>query len=327
MGTPRISLAPPVTERAAAPDISLVIPVYNERESLPFLFERLLPVLEGLKRPYEVIFVDDGSVDGSLGLLLAFRGAHRSTVRVIEFNGNFGQHMAITAGFRSCRGRIVITMDADLQNPPEEIPNLVAAMDAGHDTVGTYRVRRRDPFFRKLAWTIINAITDRITGLHLRDYGCMLRAYSGNIIGLINESAESTTFIPALGRKFSISPAEIPIGHTEREHGTSKYGLFKLIRLNFDLMTGFSLIPLQVVTMLGLLVATLSLFFVVYLGIRRLVVGPEAEGVFTLLNINFFLLGVTMFCVGIVGEYIGRIYQEVRKRPRYVIRKVYDDET
>ncbi len=298
MGTPRVTLASPVTERAEAPDISLVIPVYNERESLPFLFERLLPVLEGLKRPYEVIFVDDGSVDGSLGLLLAFREAHRSTVRVIEFNGNFGQHMAITAGFRSCRGRIVITMDAG----------------------------RRDPFFRKIASKIINAITDRITGLHLRDYGCMLRAYSGNIIGLINESAESTTFIPALGRKFSISPAEIPIGHTEREHGTSKYGLFKLIRLNFDLMTGFSLIPLQVVTMLGLLVATLSLLFVVYLGIRRLIVGPEAEGVFTLLNINFFLLGVTMFCVGIVGEYIGRIYQEVRKRPRYVIRKVYDDE-
>jgi undecaprenyl-phosphate 4-deoxy-4-formamido-L-arabinose transferase len=234
--------------------------------------------------------------------------------------------MAITAGFRCSRGRIVITMDADLQNPPEEIPNLVAAMDAGHDTVGTYRVGRRDPFFRKVASKIINAITDRITGLHLRDYGCMLRAYSGNIIGLINESAESTTFIPALGRKFSVNPTEIPISHTEREHGTSKYGLFRLIRLNFDLMTGFSLIPLQVVTMLGLAVALMSLLFVLYLGVRRLVVGPEAEGVFTLLNINFFLLGVTMFCVGIVGEYIGRIYQEVRKRPRYVIRKVYDDE-
>jgi undecaprenyl-phosphate 4-deoxy-4-formamido-L-arabinose transferase len=313
-------------ERNPKPEISLVIPVYNERESLPFLFERLLPVLEELGRSYEILFIDDGSVDGSLGLLLAFREANPSTVRVIEFNGNFGQHMAITAGFRCSRGRIVITMDADLQNPPEEIPNLVAAMDAGHDTVGTYRVGRRDPFFRKVASKIINAITDRITGLHLRDYGCMLRAYSGNIIGLINESAESTTFIPALGRKFSVNPTEIPISHTEREHGTSKYGLFRLIRLNFDLMTGFSLIPLQVVTMLGLAVALMSLLFVLYLGVRRLVVGPEAEGVFTLLNINFFLLGVTMFCVGIVGEYIGRIYQEVRKRPRYVIRKVYDDE-
>lgn len=325
MTFPQVSLVPPAPS-SPPPDISLVIPVYNERESLPFLFQRLFSVMEALHRSYELIFIDDGSVDGSLALLLAFREEHRSTVRVIEFNGNFGQHMAITAGFRSCRGKIVITMDADLQNPPEEIPNLVAAMDAGHDTVGTYRVGRRDPFFRKIASKVINGITNRITGLNLRDYGCMLRAYSGNIIALINESAESTTFIPALGRKFSVSPTEIAISHTEREHGTSKYGLFRLIRLNFDLMTGFSLIPLQVVTMLGLLVATLSLLFVAYLGVRRLVVGPEAEGVFTLMNVNFFLMGITMFCVGIVGEYIGRIYQEVRRRPRFVIRKVYDDE-
>lgn len=306
--------------------LSVIVPVYNEEESLPYLCPRLLKTLEGMRRPYEIIFVNDGSRDASLKILLDFHKANPKTVRVIDFNGNFGQHMAIMAGFDHSRGDVIVTLDADLQNPPEEIPNLVAKIDEGHDVVGTIRQNRQDPKFRKMASRMVNAITNKITGLQLNDYGCMLRAYRRDIVNIINKSFESTTFIPALAQKFALNPVEIPVGHTERKHGTSKYSLFRLIRLNFDLMTGFSLFPLQAVTMIGIVVSALSFVFAIYLMLRRLIVGPEAEGVFTLLNINFFLMGITMSCVGITGEYIGRIYQEVRKRPRYVIRREWSDE-
>jgi undecaprenyl-phosphate 4-deoxy-4-formamido-L-arabinose transferase len=307
-------------------DVSVVIPVYNEEESLPALFERLFPVMNSLEGNWEVLFVNDGSRDRSLALMLDCVDRHRGSVRVVDFNGNFGQHMAIMAGFSLSRGATVITMDADLQNPPEEIPRLLEEIEKGHDVVGSIRSMRKDPFFRKFASRIVNRITNRITGLNLHDYGCMLRAYSRRVIDLINSCPETTTFIPALAQKFSLNPAEIEVGHSERELGTSKYSLFRLIRLNFDLMTGFSLVPLQAVTMLGLAVAGLSLAFSIYMLLRRLFVGPEAEGLFTLMTINFFLMGVTMFCVGIAGEYIGRIFQEIRKRPRYLVNRVYGDE-
>ena len=309
--------------KISKPDISIIIPVYNEEESLPKLFERLFPVLESLRRPYEAIFINDGSRDTTLPLLLQAQKRYPDTVRVIDFNGNFGQHMAIMAGFENSCGQIVITLDADLQNPPEEIPRIVECVDKGHDVVGTIRKERQDTFFRITASRIVNRLTNKITGLSLHDYGCMLRGYRRDIIDIINESAESTTFIPALAQKFATNPVEIDVAHNEREEGESKYSLFRLIRLNFDLMTGFSLVPLQAVTMTGILISVLSVLFAVYLFVRRLLVGPEAEGVFTLLAINFLLMGVTISCVGIAGEYVGRIYQEVRKRPRYVIRKFY----
>ena len=309
--------------KISKPDISVIVPVYNEEESLPRLFERLFPVLENLKRPYEAIFINDGSRDTTLPLLLQAQKRYPDTVRVIDFNGNFGQHMAIMAGFENSCGQIVITLDADLQNPPEEIPRIVECVDRGHDVVGTIRKERRDTFFRVTASRVVNRLTNKITGLSLHDYGCMLRGYRRDIIDIINESAESTTFIPALAQKFATNPVEIDVAHNEREEGESKYSLFRLIRLNFDLMTGFSLVPLQAVTMTGILISVLSVLFAAYLFVRRLMVGPEAEGVFTLLAINFLLMGVTISCVGIAGEYVGRIYQEVRKRPRYVIRKLY----
>ena len=307
-------------------DVSVVIPVFNEEESLPGLFERLFPVMESLDKSWEVVFVNDGSRDRSLALLVDSVDRHPGSIRVVDFNGNFGQHMAIMAGFSVSKGKAIVTMDADLQNPPEEIPRLLQQMDAGYDVVGTIRSTRRDPFFRKIASKIVNEITNKITGLNLHDYGCMLRAYSRRVVDLINSCPESTTFIPALAQKFALNPTEIEVGHSERELGTSKYSLFRLIRLNFDLMTGFSLVPLQAVTMLGLLIAGLSFVFSIYMVLRRLIVGPEAEGLFTLMTINFFLMGVTMFCVGIAGEYIGRIFQEIRKRPRFLVNRVYGDE-
>lgn len=306
--------------------VSVVIPVYNEQESLPLLFERLMPVMENLGRPYELVFINDGSNDRSLALLLDCRERFPGQVVVIDFSGNFGQHMAIMAGFAEAKGEMVLTMDADLQNPPEEIPHIVAAMEEGHDVVSTVRSSRRDPFFRKFLSRIVNRVSNRITGLKLNDYGCMMRGYNRRIISFINQCKETTTFIPALAQKFALNPVEIPISHSEREHGQSKYGLFRLVRLNFDLMTGFSLIPLQAVTMLGIIVSILSFLFSVFLLVRRLVIGPEVEGVFTLMALSFLLMGITLFSVGLVGEYIGRIYQEVRERPRFVIREVWGRE-
>lgn len=308
------------------PLVSVIIPVYNEQESLPLLFDRLMPVMENLGRSYEVVFINDGSRDHSLALLLDCKDRYPGRVVVIDFNGNFGQHMAIMAGFAEARGEMILTMDADLQNPPEEIPRIVAAMEEGHDVVGTVRSGRQDPFFRKFASRIVNRVSNRITGLKLNDYGCMMRGYSRRIITFINQCKETTTFIPALAQKFAMNPVEIPIAHSEREQGESKYGLYRLIRLNFDLMTGFSLIPLQAVTMLGMVVSVVSFFFSAFLLLRRLIVGPEVEGVFTLMALNFLFMGITLFAVGLVGEYIGRIYQEVRERPRFVIREVWGRE-
>lgn len=304
------------------PEISVVIPVYNEEESLPSLFSALYPVMKQLGRSFEIIFINDGSRDSSLGLLYDFYKKYPE-VRVIDLNGNFGQHMAIMAGFEQARGSKMITLDADLQNPPEEIPKLVAQMDGGHDVVGTYRVGRQDPLFRKVASKIVNKCTNRITKLSIRDYGCMLRGYDRRIVDIINVSRESATFIPALAQKFAANPVEIPVAHREREKGVSKYGLFQLIRLNFDLMTSFSLVPLQMVTMAGMIVSALSFLLVCYMFVRRLVLGPEVQGVFTLMAIQFLLTGIVLFSLGIAGEYMGRIYKEVSRRPRFSVKKVY----
>ena len=304
-------------------EISVVIPAYNEEESLPVLFEHLYPVMTMLGRPFEIICVNDGSTDSTLEILSGFCRDYPG-VKVIDLNGNFGQHMAILAGFEHVRGQKIITLDADMQNPPEEIPNILALLDEGHDVVGTYRAGRHDPLFRKVASKIVNKITNKIARLHIRDYGCMLRGYSRHIVDIINESRTATTFIPALAQKYAVNPVEIPVAHQERERGKSKYGLFQLIRLNFDLMTSFSLVPLQLVTMTGMTISVLSFILVCYMGLRRLFLGPEVEGVFTLMGIQFFLTGITLFCLGITGEYLGRIYREVSRRPRYSVRKIIE---
>jgi undecaprenyl-phosphate 4-deoxy-4-formamido-L-arabinose transferase len=244
-------------------------------------------------------------------------------VRVVEFNGNFGQHMAIMAAFEVSRGEIVVTLDADLQNPPEEIPKLVAEVEKGHDVVGSIRQKRQDTFFRKTASLMVNIVTRKMTGMKMSDYGCMLRAYHRNVVNNINRCQEASTFIPALAQTFAASPSEVEVAHAERLEGESKYSLYKLVRLNFDLMTGFSVVPLQLFALLGILTSLFSVAFALFLLVRRFIVGAEVEGVFTLFAILFFFIGITIFGIGIVGEYVGRIYQEVRRRPRYVVRKVH----
>ena len=307
------------------PYISVVIPVYNEQDNLEALFTRLMPVMDGTGKPYEVIFTNDGSRDRSGEILKAFHDRRPKEVRVIDFNGNFGQHMAIMAAFERVRGDVIVTLDADLQNPPEEIPKLLAAIDSGHDVVGGYRKDRQDSFFRKYASRIINSIRSRITNIRMKDQGCMLRAYRRNIVENIVASRETSTFIPALAYSFASHPAEVEVAHAARAAGESKYRLYDLIRLNFDLMTGFSVVPLQIFTISGMLISLLSFLFVIYLFIRRLIVGPEAEGVFTLFAILFFLVGLAIFGLGIIGEYVGRISKEIRHRPRFIIRAIHED--
>jgi undecaprenyl-phosphate 4-deoxy-4-formamido-L-arabinose transferase len=306
------------------PAISIVIPVYNEQENLSALFSRLTAVMDKIGKPFEIILTNDGSRDRSGAMLKEFHESRPNQVRVIDFNGNFGQHMAIMAAFERCRGDVVVTLDADLQNPPEEIPKLLAAIEAGHDVVGGYRKNRQDTFFRKYASKMINGLRAKITNIRMKDQGCMLRAYRKNIIESIVASEETSTFIPALAYSYAANPTEIEVEHAARAAGESKYRLYDLIRLNFDLMTGFSVVPLQVFTLFGMAVSVLSTLFVIYLFIRRLMIGPEAEGVFTLFAILYFLVGIAIMGLGIIGEYIGRIYKEVRRRPRFIIRKIYE---
>ena len=305
--------------------VSVIIPVFNEETGLSSLFERLYPALDALGRRYEVIFVDDGSRDRSVALLREQFERRPDTTRAVLLSRNAGQHMAILAGFAHSRGDYVVTLDADLQNPPEEIGKLLEAMDQGADYVGTIRMRRKDAYWRKAASRLMNRIRERTTRIRITDQGCMLRGYHRSIVDAINRCVEVSTFVPALGYTFARHPVEIEVAHAERAAGESKYSVYRLIRLNFDLMTGFSVVPLQIFTMVGMVVALLSLAFVVLLAIRRLVVGPEVQGVFTLFGLAFFFIGVLLVSVGVVGEYVGRIYEQVRQRPRYTISAVLEE--
>ena len=301
-------------------DISVLVPILNEEESLRELNERLHKSLDPLGRTYEIIYINDGSTDGTQQMLEEFH-AQDNHVRVVEFNRNYGQHMALFAGMERSRGDVVITIDADLQNPPEEIPKLVAKIDEGFEVVGTYRKDRKDSIFRTLPSYIVNLITAKLVGLRLRDYGCMLRAYSRDIVDSMNMCGESASFIPALAATFARKVIEIEVRHEARKKGMTKYSLFRLLHLNFDLMTGFSLLPIQFIGMLGVVIALIGVAFALFLILRRLVVGPEVEGVFTLFAINFVFMGVMIFALGVIGEYIGRIYQQVRGRPRFIVKK------
>ncbi|HEX8478927.1 MAG TPA: glycosyltransferase [Telluria sp.] len=303
-------------------ELSVVIPIYNEEAGLAKLFARLYPALDALNVPYEIIFVNDGSRDNSVAILAEQFRQRPDVTRVVLFNGNYGQHMAILAGFEETRGEVIVTLDADLQNPPEEIWKLLEKMREGFDYVGSIRRVRQDSAWRTVASKLMNRLRERITNIRITDQGNMLRAYSRNVIDLVNQCGEVNTFVPALAYKFSRRPTEIIVEHEERAAGESKYSLYSLIRLNFDLVTGFSLVPLQAFSMAGMVLALGSAGMVLYLLARRIFVGAEADGVFTLFAVNFFLMGVILFGIGLVGEYVGRILQQVRARPRYVVQAI-----
>ena len=308
----------------AAPKLSVVIPVYNEEAVLPTLFGRLYPALDALGISYECVFVNDGSRDRSVALLREQFARRPKHTRVVLFHANFGQHSAVMAGLSYARGDYVVTLDADLQNPPEEIGKLVAMLDEGYDYVGTIRQQRQDSLWRRSFSRAINKLREWMTPVRITDQGCMMRGYSRSVVTALNQTREVNTFIPALASLYAMRPIEVPITHEERFAGQSKYSLYSLIRLNFDLMTGFSVVPLQLFSMVGMAVASLSALLVVYLFVRRLLLGPEAEGLFTLFGIVFFLIGVALFGIGLLGEYVGRIYAQVRERPRYIVQAVLE---
>lgn len=311
------------------PYLSIVIPVFNEEANIPALWERLAAVLKAHygtpDRTWEVVFTDDGSRDRSLSMLIDL-ARQEPRIRVVEFNRNYGQHAAIFGAFAEAQGQVIVTLDADLQNPPEEIPQLVAKIEEDYDVVGGWRQARtkNDPWYRTLPSKLVNAITRRTTGVKLHDYGCMLRAYRREVVEAMLLCKERSSFIPALANSFAKRVTEVPVAHAERAAGESKYGLWKLINLQFDLLTSFSLLPLQMLSVLGVLVSALGIGFGFFLFVYRFL-HPDrtVEGVFTLFAVLFVFVGAQFLAFGLLGEYIGRIYQEVRDRPRYMVRKVH----
>jgi undecaprenyl-phosphate 4-deoxy-4-formamido-L-arabinose transferase len=304
--------------------VSIVIPVYNEEESLPALLSRTQTACRQLTQKYEIILIDDGSSDRSAEMLTHAAEQPENCIIAVLLNRNYGQHSAIMAGFSHVSGDLVITLDADLQNPPEEIPRLVAKAEEGYDVVGTVRANRRDSWFRKSASKMINMMIQRATGKSMGDYGCMLRAYRRHIIEAMLHCHERSTFIPILANTFARRTAEIQVQHSEREFGDSKYSLMKLINLMYDLITCLTTTPLRLLSVVGSLIALFGFVLAVFLILMRLINGPTwaADGVFTLFALLFMFIGAQFVGMGLLGEYIGRIYNDVRARPRYFVQKV-----
>lgn len=314
-----------MTNSQRLPYLSVVIPIFNEEKTIPFLMERLNQSLEGLGYAYEVIFVNDGSHDQSLMLLRQAFEADPQHIRVVDLTYNVGQYMALMAGLQHTQGEVIVTMDADLQNPPEEIGRLLEKIHEGYDLVGGYRARRKDTLFRRRSSEMINRVREYLTGLKMKDHGCMLRAYRRSIVDAMNRTQDPSIFINALAQKFANKAIDIEVRHEPRYADKSRYNLFGLIRLFMDLLTGFSLRPIQAFTGFGFLSSGFSFVLVIILGLRRIILGPEAEGLFTLFAILFFLISVALVGIGLVGEYVGRIYLAVSKRPRYLVRETLGD--
>ena len=303
---------------------SVVIPVFNEQENLPELIRRLLAACETLGTPFEIILVDDGSRDESAKLISKAAEENDGKIVGVLLNRNYGQHAAVMAGFSHARGEYVITLDADLQNPPEEIPKVVEKMREGYDVVGSVRQNRKDSFLRTLPSKIVNKVVQKSTGVLMTDYGCMLRGYTREIVGTMCQCRERSTFIPVLANTFAHKVTEIPVGHSERAEGDSKYSFWRLINLQFDLLTSITTFPLRVLSVIGGIISAFGIGLGVLILIMRLVHGSDwaAQGVFTLFAILFVFVGAQFIGLGLLGEYIGRIYHDVRDRPRYFVRKI-----
>ncbi|GHS92758.1 undecaprenyl-phosphate 4-deoxy-4-formamido-L-arabinose transferase [Synergistales bacterium] len=303
--------------------LSVVIPVYNEKENLPELIDRTLATCRGSMREFEIIFVDDGSKDGSREILRE-ASVLNPEIKVVMLNRNYGQHAAVFAGLEESAGDAVVTLDADLQNPPEEIPRLLDELDKGIDVVGTVRQNRQDTFFRRAASSLVNSVAARATGVSMRDYGCMLRGYSRMVVNAMIGCDEHSTFIPVLANSFAGSTIEIPVKHSARTGGDSKYGLFKLISLQFDMLTSMSTFPLRMLSLMGGVISMLGIGFGVLLAVLRLAYGPiwAANGIFTLFAVLFVFIGAQFIGLGLLGEYIGRIYHDVRGRPRFFVKEI-----
>jgi len=304
--------------------ISIVIPVFNEKENLQELITRCAESCNGIERPFELILVDDGSRDSSPDIITEAAEQSDGNIIGVLLNRNYGQHAAVMAGFAESRGSIVVTLDADLQNPPEEIPKLVEKIEEGFDVVGSVRVPRCDTFFRRISSFIVNKVAQKVTGVIMHDYGCMLRAYRRNIVDAMLSCDERSTFIPILANSFARHATEIEVQHDKRSNGQSKYSVWKLINLQFDLLTSMTTFPLRLLSVIGTFISLVGIGFGVFLFVMRLIHGATwaAEGVFTLFAILFIFVGAQFIGMGLLGEYLGRIYYDVRRRPRYFVQQV-----
>lgn len=304
--------------------VSVVIPVYNESGNLGDLIGRTLTAGRSLSCPFEIILVDDGSRDGSDGAIIEAAKKHPGEIVGVLLNRNYGQHAAVMAGFAQAKGEIIVTLDADLQNPPEEIPRLVAKINEGFDVVGSIRTLRQDSLFRRFSSMLVNKMTATVTGIVMHDYGCMLRAYRRHVVQAMLQCQERSTFIPVLANSFARKTAEIEVKHTERKAGGSKYSLWKLVNLQFDLLTSITTLPLRILSFVGVIVALMGVGLGILILILRILWGAEwaAKGVFTLFAILFIFIGGQFTAMGFLGEYIGRTYVDVRARPRYFVQAI-----
>lgn len=303
-------------------DVSCVVPCLNEEGHIRDITKRLEDVFDKESLSYEIIYVDDGSTDRTWQILREIQ-AKDPNVKAVRLNRNYGQHAATLAGFEIVKGKYIVTIDADLQNPPEEIPKLIAKAKEGYDVVGGWRYPRKDPFIRKVFSRIMNYVISKSIKIKMHDYGCMLRLYRRDVVDRILGSSENATFIPALGALFGSNVTEIKVNHEARSQSASRYNIFRLVRLNYDLMTGFSLLPIQALTFIGFGISFVGFALSLHLIIRSFFVTSVSglDTMYTMFSVLYFFIGILILSIGIVGEYIGRIYMEVRKRPRYIVKE------
>ncbi len=309
-------------------DLSVIIPVLNEVKTLEPLCLQLHDVLNEMGKNYEIIFVDDGSTDGSFEVLRKLY-SHYSRVHVIRLRRNFGQTAAFSAGFDLARGDVIITMDADLQNDPKDIPSLVEKIEQGFDVVSGWRIKRQDPFLtRRLPSQVANYLISKLTGVNLHDYGCSLKAYRREVVKNTRLYGDLHRFIPALASWMGIQVTEIPVNHFPRTYGRAKYGIGRVIKVILDLITvkfllGYATRPIQIFGLMGMLCLTVGTGLGVYLTVLKLFLGQDiGDRPLLLLSVLLVVLGVQMITMGLLGEIIVRVYHEAQDKPIYAIREI-----
>ncbi len=311
-------------------DISIVIPLYNEEENVEQLYTQLKAALEGTGREYEIIIVDDGSTDGSFDVLKRLHEGDER-LKVIRFRRNFGQTAAFAAGFDLSQGEVVITMDADLQNDPADIPLLLEKIEEGYDVVSGWRLHRQDPFLtRRLPSIIANWLISQVTGVHLHDYGCSLKAYRREVVKNVQLYGELHRFIPAIANWMGVSVAEVPVRHYARRFGRSKYGLSRTARVLLDLLTvrfllSYSTRPIHIFGGLGLISFVAGIGLGGYLSFVKFALGQKiGDRPLLLLAILLMVLGVQLISMGLLGELVVRTYYETLDKPIYAVREVLE---
>jgi len=314
------------------PEFSIVIPVYNEQENIPELYKRLTEVMDKLCASrklsvdyYEIIMVDDGSTDDSWKII---KNLHRNDRRVkgINFSRNFGHHIAITAGLDYVKGKTVILMDGDLQDPPEEIPNLYERFQEGFDLVYGIRQKRNDSLFKILTSKLFWWILRKFSGVEMPKDQTMLRILSKRLVESVKQMRESARFVHGIMAWVGFNSTNVEIRHNPRNKGKSKYNLPKMFKLAFHAVTSFSVIPLKLASYLGFMSSFLSFMIGLYFLYKKLFLNIPVPGYASIIVSVFFVGGIQLLVLGIMGEYIGRTYHEVQHRPLYIIKESFFEE-